>query len=83
MPITAGPLAMAGIMGGQASAVSESTTNILLEAAFFTPDLLAGKARAYGLHTESSHRFERGVDFELQLAAMERASQLLLDHRGR
>ena len=78
----AGPLAIAGIMGGQASAVSESTSNILLEAAFFTPDLLSGKARAYGLHTESSHRFERGVDFELQLAAMERASQLLLSIVG-
>ena len=76
------PLAMAGIMGGEASAVSGDTTNILLEAAFFTPDLLAGIARSYGLHTESSHRFERGVDFELQLQAMERASQLLLDIVG-
>jgi phenylalanyl-tRNA synthetase beta chain len=78
----AGPLAIAGIMGGEASAVSENTTNILLEAAFFTPDLLSGKARSYGLHTESSHRFERGVDFELQMAAMERASQLLLSIVG-
>ena len=76
------PLAMAGIMGGEASSVSESTSNILLEAAFFTPDLLAGQARVYGLHTESSHRFERGVDFELQVAAMERASQLLLEIVG-
>jgi phenylalanyl-tRNA synthetase beta chain len=76
------PLAMAGIMGGEASAVSGDTTNIMLEAAFFTPDLLAGIARSYGLHTESSHRFERGVDFELQLQAMERASQLLLDIVG-
>jgi hypothetical protein len=59
----AAAVAMAGIMGGQSSAVSERTSNILLEAAFFAPDLLAGKARAYGLHTESSHRFERGVDF--------------------
>ena len=78
----AGPVAMAGIMGGELSAVGEGTTDILLEAAFFTPDLLAGKARGYGLHTESSHRFERGVDFELQLAAMERASRLLLDIVG-
>ena len=76
------PVAMAGIMGGQASAVSDTTSNILLEAAFFTPDLLAGKARAYGLHTESSHRFERGVDFELQVAAMERATRLLLNIVG-
>tara|TARA_R110001599_G_scaffold353742_2_gene596100 strand:- start:94639 stop:97014 length:2376 start_codon:yes stop_codon:yes gene_type:complete len=78
----AAPVAIAGIMGGEVSAVNASTTNILLEAAFFTPDLLAGIARSYGLHTESSHRFERGVDFELQRHAMERASQLLLDIVG-
>ncbi|RLA51861.1 MAG: phenylalanine--tRNA ligase subunit beta [Gammaproteobacteria bacterium] len=77
-----GPVAMAGIMGGQPSAVGESTTNIFLEAAFFVPDLLAGKARSYGLHTDSSHRFERGVDFKLQIEATERASQLLLDIVG-
>ena len=77
-----GPVAMAGIMGGQPTAVGDNTTNIFLEAAFFTPDLLAGKARSYGLHTDSSHRFERGVDFELQVEAMERASQLLLDIVG-
>jgi phenylalanyl-tRNA synthetase beta chain len=77
-----GPVAMAGIMGGQPTAVSETTTNLFLEAAFFTPDLLAGKARSYGLHTDSSHRFERGVDFQLQVEAMERASQILLDIVG-
>jgi phenylalanyl-tRNA synthetase beta chain len=77
-----GPVAMAGIMGGQPTAVGEGTTDIFLEAAFFTPDLLAGKARSYGLHTDSSHRFERGVDFKLQKEAIERASQLLLDIVG-
>lgn len=77
-----GPVAMAGIMGGQSTAVGQGTTNIFLEAAFFTPELLAGKARSYGLHTDSSHRFERGVDFKLQVEAMERASQLLLDIVG-
>ncbi|MEH6567437.1 MAG: phenylalanine--tRNA ligase subunit beta [Halioglobus sp.] len=77
-----GPVALAGIMGGQATAVNTDTTNIFLEAAFFTPDLLAGKARSYGLHTDSSHRFERGVDFKLQVEAIERASQLLLDIVG-
>jgi phenylalanyl-tRNA synthetase beta chain len=77
-----GPVALAGIMGGQATAVSSASTNIFLEAAFFTPDLLAGKARSYGLHTDSSHRFERGVDFKLQEDAIERASQLLLDIVG-
>jgi phenylalanyl-tRNA synthetase beta chain len=75
-------LAIAGIMGGQTSAVSGTTTNVFLEAAFFTPDLLAGKARSYGLHTESSHRFERGVDFAGQVEAIERASQLLIDTVG-
>jgi len=77
-----GPVAMAGIMGGQPTAVGEGTTNIFLEAAFFAPDLLAGKARSYGLHTDSSHRFERGVDFKLQAEAMERATQLALDIVG-
>ena len=77
-----GPLALAGIMGGQASAVSDKTRNIFLESAFFTPVLLAGKARSYGLHTDSSHRFERGVDFTGQAEALERASQLLLDIVG-
>ena len=69
---------MAGIMGGQRSAVSGTTKDIVLEAAFFAPKPLAGKARSYGLHTDSSHRFERGVDFALQVHAMERATQILL-----
>ena len=77
-----GPVALAGIMGGQASAVTGQTRNIFLEAAFFTPVLLAGKARSYGLHTDSSHRFERGVDFAGQAEAIERASQVLLDIVG-
>lgn len=76
------PLAMAGIMGGKHSAVSAQTVDLFLESAFFAPNPLAGKARSYGLHTESSHRFERGVDFQLQVAAMERATQLLLDIVG-
>jgi phenylalanyl-tRNA synthetase beta chain len=76
------PIAMAGIMGGRQSAVSANTRDIFLEAAFFTPNILAGRARSYGLHTDSSHRFERGVDFQLQMEAMERASQLLVDIVG-
>lgn len=75
-------LALAGIMGGQYSAVSDATTDLFLEVAFFTPDLMAGQARSYGLHTDASHRFERGVDFKLQAHAMERATQLLLDIVG-
>jgi phenylalanyl-tRNA synthetase beta chain len=77
-----GPLAIAGVMGGQKSGVSDKTTNIFLECAFFTPLALAGKARSYGLHTDSSHRFERGVDYKLQQFAMERATRLLIDIVG-
>jgi len=76
------PLALAGIMGGQDSGVSESTRNVLLESAFFAPLAVAGKARSYGLHTDSSHRFERGVDWQLQTLAIERATGLLLDIVG-
>ena len=72
------PLALAGIMGGQNSAVSETTTDILLESAFFSPTAIIGKARVYGLHTDSSHRFERGVDPQLQAKALERATALLI-----
>ncbi|MEY4768005.1 MAG: hypothetical protein RL637_644 [Pseudomonadota bacterium] len=76
------PLALAGIMGGSESAVSETTTDIFLECAFFNPIIMAGKARQYGLHTDSSHRFERGVDFELQHRAIERATQLIVEIAG-
>ncbi|AUK49755.1 TPA: phenylalanine--tRNA ligase subunit beta [Pasteurella multocida] len=77
-----GPLAMAGIFGGQASGVNAETKDIILEAAFFAPLAIAGRARQYGLHTDSSHRFERGVDFELQRQAMERATALLVEICG-
>ncbi|MEW5789604.1 MAG: phenylalanine--tRNA ligase subunit beta [Pseudomonadota bacterium] len=77
-----GPLALAGIMGGTASSVSTATTDIFLEAAHFTPDAVAGRARSHGLSTDSSHRFERGVDPELPARAMERATRLILDICG-
>lgn len=77
-----GPLALAGIMGGAASAVTEQTRDVLLESAFFQPTAIIGKARAYGLHTDSSHRFERGVDPQLQVTALERATELLLSITG-
>jgi phenylalanyl-tRNA synthetase beta chain len=77
-----GPIAMAGIMGGARTAVTADTHTIFLESAFFTPLALAGKARRYGLHTDASHRFERGVDYALPAVAMERATQLLLDIAG-
>lgn len=76
------PLAMAGIMGGQGSSVSTETRDIFLESAFFDPLAAAGKARSYGLHTDSSHRFERGVDFRLQADAIERATALIMDVCG-
>ncbi|MCZ2722426.1 phenylalanine--tRNA ligase subunit beta [Marinomonas sp. 15G1-11] len=76
------PLAVAGIMGGEGSGVSTTTTNVFLESAFFAPLALAGKARSYGLHTDSSHRFERGVDSQLQRDAMERATALIVSIAG-
>ncbi len=76
------PVAMAGIMGGEESGVTSATKDILLESAFFAPTSIIGKARSYGLHTDSSHRFERGVDPELQVRAIERATALLLDIVG-
>lgn len=75
-------VAMAGIMGGAATAVGETTRDIFLESAFFDPVGIAGQARSYGLHTESSHRFERGVDYRMQEQAIERATRLLLDIVG-
>ncbi|WP_289285067.1 phenylalanine--tRNA ligase subunit beta, partial [Methylophaga sp. UBA1918] len=76
------PIALAGVMGGQDSSVSSLTTSLFLESAFFAPEAIAGKARSYGLHTDSSHRFERGVDPELASKAMNRATSLLLEIVG-
>ena len=75
-------LAMAGIFGGLHSGVNEETKHILLESAFFSRDAIAGRARQYGLHTDASHRYERGVDPLLQRKAMERATALILDICG-
>ena len=70
-------VAMAGVMGGMETAVSRDTTDVFLECAFFSPLAIAGKARSYGMHTDASHRYERGVDYELQRNAMERATKIL------
>ena len=75
-------LAMAGIMGGEGSGISGETRHLFLEAAFFAPELMAGRARHYGLHTDASHRYERGVDPELAYQAVERATQLFLECVG-
>ncbi len=77
-----GPLAIAGVMGGEHSGVSAETRDIFLESAFFAPLVVAGQARRYGLHTDASHRFERGVDAELAREAAERATALLLQITG-
>ena len=76
------PVAMAGIMGGLATAVTDSTKDVFLECAFFAPLAIAGRARGYGMHTDASHRYERGVDFNLQHRAVERATELLLEIVG-
>lgn len=75
-------LAMAGVFGGLHSGVTAGSTDIFLESAFFSKVEMAGIARQYGLHTDASHRYERGVDPELQHKAMARATQLLLDIVG-
>lgn len=77
-----GALALAGIMGGAASAVSQDTTSIFLESAFFHPDFIIGRARRLGLTTDAAHRFERGVDFAATQQALSRAVQLLLEICG-
>jgi len=76
------PVAMAGIMGGLATSVTDSTKDVFLECAFFEPVTIAGKARRYGMQTDASHRYERGVDYNLQRKAMERATSLLLEIVG-
>ena len=75
-------LAIAGVMGGEHSGVSAKTRDIFLESAFFDQIAVAGKARSYGLHTDASHRYERGVDWQLARKAMERATGLLLEITG-
>ncbi len=76
------PLAVAGVMGGLDSRVTEATRDVFLEAAHFSPAAIMGRARKLGLTTDAAHRFERGVDPELPRAAMERATALLIDIAG-
>jgi phenylalanyl-tRNA synthetase beta chain len=77
-----GAIAFAGVMGGQSTAVSDATTDIFLESAFFTPDTIAGKGRRFGISTDSSYRFERGVDYGNTAQALERATALVLEICG-
>ncbi len=76
------PLAVAGIMGGEESGITLETRDLFLESAFFAPAAIAGRARRYGFSSDASHRFERGVDFELAPRALERATQLVLELCG-
>ena len=75
-------VALAGIMGGAATAVTDATQDIFLESAFFTPDVIAGKSRLLGFGSDSSFRFERGVDFEETRRALDRATGLVLEICG-
>lgn len=77
-----GAIALAGIMGGAATAVTDATTDIFLESAFFTPAAIAGRARRLGFSTDSSYRFERGVDFAATRNALERATDLIVQICG-
>lgn len=77
-----GPQALAGIMGGMASAVSSETHAVFLEAAWFAPQAIAGRGRKLAIGSDASHRFERGVDFAATRIAMERATRLILDICG-
>jgi phenylalanyl-tRNA synthetase beta chain len=77
-----GPIAMAGVMGGEGTAVEGDTEAVFLESACFAPKLIAGRARRFGLHTDASHRFERGVDPALQERALDRATALILEIAG-
>ncbi len=76
------PVALAGVMGGYDSRVTEATKNVFLEAAHFAPAAIIGRSRKLGLHTDAAHRFERGVDPELPRIAIERATRLILDIAG-
>ncbi|HIL95996.1 MAG: phenylalanine--tRNA ligase subunit beta [bacterium] len=77
-----GPIGIAGIMGGLSTSVTASTTDIFLESAFFSPAAITGRARSYAMNTDASHRFERGVDWQGQSMAVERATELLLQISG-
>ena len=77
-----GPIGLAGIMGGDSTRADLDTGDVFLEAAFFFPDAIAGRARRYNFTSDASHRFERGVDFDNNVAGIERATQLILDICG-
>jgi len=77
-----GPIGLAGVMGGLSTSVTSETKDIFLEGAFFAPTAIAGRARSYGMNTDAAHRFERGVDWQGQQRAIERATELLIQISG-
>jgi phenylalanyl-tRNA synthetase beta chain len=77
-----GPIGLAGVMGGLSTSVTNETKDIFLEGAFFQPSAIAGRARSYGMNTDAAHRFERGVDWQGQVRAIERATELLIQVSG-
>ena len=77
-----GPIGIAGIMGGLSTSVTNTTSDVFFEAAFWPQEFMVGRARAYGMHTDASMRFERGVDPQGQARAIERATELLLEIAG-
>lgn len=77
-----GAVALAGVMGGFGSRITDATRRVFLESAHFAPEAISGRARKLGMHTDASHRFERGVDPELPRLALERATALLLEIAG-
>lgn len=77
-----GPIGLAGVMGGLSTSVTSDTKDIFLEGAFFAPVAIAGRARSYGMNTDAAHRFERGVDWQGQVRAIERATELLIQISG-
>jgi phenylalanyl-tRNA synthetase beta chain len=79
---SAGPVGLAGIMGGEKSGIAPDTTDVFIEVAYFAPEAIAGRPRRYGLASDASQRFERGVDPRLQERALERATGLLLEIAG-
>jgi phenylalanyl-tRNA synthetase beta chain len=77
-----GPIGLGGIMGGESTKAESTTKNLFLESAFFFPDAVAGRARRYNFASDAAHRFERGVDFDNNVAGIERATQLILEICG-
>ena len=76
------PVALAGVMGGFDSMITEKTTNVLIESAWFDPATIRRTAKRHGMHTDASHRFERGADWGITPLACDRVAELILESAG-